>query len=147
MIIQRIKIVKMQKRTIFLIDDDKSWNFLHETAIKRVGFGMDIRSFEYPSAALTLLGDMAATDIKSLPEAIFLDINMPVLDGWDFLDEYEKLPGYVLNKCKVFVVSSSVKTSDRAKAGTYPSVAGFVSKPLEDEVLHKIFDFQTKQMA
>ena len=138
---------KMPNRSIFLIDDDKSWNFLHETTIVRAGIRLDVCTFENPSVALAMLGDMAATDFRVIPEVIFLDINMPVLDGWDFLDEYGKLPRYVQDACRVFVVSSSVNDSDLAKAGTYPSVAGFISKPLEVKVLHEIFNFQTKLVA
>lgn len=72
----------------------------------------------------------------SPPQLVLLDLNMPVWDGWDFLDEIETLN--LPESPKVYIMSSSVDPADKKKAETYPYVADFVVKPLTHEVIQRL---------
>ncbi len=91
--------------SIFLIDDDTIALTINEAVIRLTGFSLDIQTFESANSALSVL---SVTDYSSFPDVIFLDINMPVKDDWEFLDEFEGLPQVALPKCKVYMLSSSV---------------------------------------
>jgi CheY-like chemotaxis protein len=69
---------------------------------------------------------------------ILLDVNMPQMNGWDFLEEYEKLPLQAIAKTKVYIVSSSINNRDIEKSKTYKTVSGFISKPLDTEKMNEI---------
>ena len=68
-------------------------------------------------------------------DVILMDINMPQMDGWDFLSEFEKLPAHVHQKCRVIMLTSSIDFSDIKRSKTYSSVTDFISKPLTLEKL------------
>ena len=127
-----------QVNTIYLIDDDQLSNHLNKLVIRKMDINMDIKAFDQPLSALNTLQEITTDNYSSFPEIILLDVNMPVMDAWNFLDEYEKLPVSVLSKCKVFIVSSSIDTQDIVKSKDYKSVNGFISKPLNTEKIYKI---------
>ena len=124
---------------IFLIDDDGLVNFLNQEIIKYSYPNKNIRSFDSATAALEVLQDIIKTSNATLPQLILLDINMPVMDGWEFLDEFEQLPKSQLENCKVIIHTSSIDPRDIAKAKTYHSVVDYLSKPLNIHSLSKIF--------
>jgi CheY-like chemotaxis protein len=72
------------------------------------------------------------------PEIIFLDINMPEMNGWDFLEALQELPSHLSNKCRIVMLSSSIDTADIRKARTYAMVEDFISKPLTVDKLNRI---------
>jgi CheY-like chemotaxis protein len=84
-----------------------------------------ILTFEIPTDALNFL----CTN-EEVPEVIFLDLNMPVLNGFELLDELIKLPKERLNAMQVVVLTSSSSSADREKAFKYPCVVDYISKPL-----------------
>ena len=85
-------------------------------------------------------GQDAVVAVQRLqPDVVLLDINMPIMNGWEFLDEYTRLNIDPLNKCKVYIISSSVFSNDINKARSYPVVKDFVSKPLNVEKIKELF--------
>ena len=71
-----------------------------------------------------------ATSPDQFPDFIFLDINMPIMDGWEFLDEFEKLPLAILKNCSVYLLTSSIDENDIEKSKEHKTVKEFISKPL-----------------
>jgi CheY-like chemotaxis protein len=78
-------------------------------------------------------------NFDELPDYIFLDINMPVMNGWDFLDVFDRMRIDPFGKIEIYIVSSSVFAEDIDKSRSYPTVKEFISKPLNQEKLKHVF--------
>lgn len=124
---------------IMLVDDDEINNFITVKLIKKA----------FPDAVLStyLNGKLAVDKLKSLfqdnpekiPDYILLDINMPVMNGWEFLEEYKASNLDPEKKITIYILSSSVFSNDIDKAKSYESVANFISKPLNLESIKEVF--------
>ena len=122
-------------RRVVLIDDDQVSNFVCESIIKGERFADEVYSFEWASDALEYLKRTSETDSDNFPDLIFLDINMPGMDGWAFIQEYRKLPEEITQKCSLFMLSSAVDRKDIICAKSHEEVKDFFSKPLSPEIL------------
>lgn len=116
---------------ILLIDDDPVNNLVNTRIIQR-HFGFDPAVFDDAGKALQYLRSCLPTEF---PELIFLDINMPEMNGWDFLDALQTLPMELQRECRVVMLSSSIDIHDFRKASSYSFVKDFISKPLTPESL------------
>ncbi|MFD2245476.1 response regulator [Pontibacter ruber] len=125
-------------RKVVLIDDDEVNNFVCESIIKNENFAEEVVSFQCAEEALAHLRSAAHNSPVVFPDLIFLDINMPGMDGWSFIDEYRKLPGEVTKRCCLFMLSSAVDRKDIICAKSHEEVKDFFSKPLSIEILHFI---------
>lgn len=115
---------------LWIIDDDEVFTYLAETKLE-MATGFDhVKSFSYAGVALEELKRSISEGI-SLPSIILLDINMPRMSGWDFLDNIKKL-NLNLDSAKIFIISSSSSSSDQKKVEEYPEV-DFLTKPLTNE--------------
>ena len=115
---------------IFLIDDDRLSILVTKTLLELEGATRDITAFLDASEALDVLHTSSAI---RMPDVILLDLNMPVMDGWDFLDAVASLDPKLNKKCKIYILTSSLDTSDANRVKDYPIVAGFIHKPLKSE--------------
>ncbi|GAB3203174.1 CheY-like chemotaxis protein [Pontibacter aydingkolensis] len=122
-------------RRVVLIDDDQVSNFVCESIIKNDGFADEVYSFEWAQDALEFMQRSSINDPDGFPDLIFLDINMPGMDGWAFIQEYRKLPEHVTCKCSLFMLSSAVDRKDIICAKSHEEVKDFFSKPLSPEIL------------
>lgn len=120
----------------FIVDDDDSFRFLTTKAIELTNPGTAIFDFENAKLALSKINDLN-NEAKLLPDYIFLDLNMPIMDGWGFLDEIAVFYNSLNKPISIYVVSSSLYSADKQKASTYPFVSGYIEKPIS-------FDFLTQ---
>ena len=124
--------MKKKLNCILLVDDDKDCNFYH----KKLLAGLDCSELiEVATDGLKALDFLRATayDNKPAPDIIFLDINMPRMNGWEFLREYEKFPLQLRATILLIMLTTSLNPDDRVKALASPVVNGFKEKYLTEE--------------
>lgn len=109
---------------VFLVDDDPINNLINRRLLGKTGISNRIEEFLGGEDALEKINELNPED--SL--IIFLDINMPVLNGWEFLNKYLEL--FPERNDKIIILSSSIDFQDRQKAAEYSIVSGFLEKPL-----------------
>ncbi len=129
----------MSKKKIFLIDDDQTTNYLHLTLISTTFKDYTITEFEAAYEFLEFLVENIDHP-QNLPDYILLDINMPQMNGWEFLDEYKKTIYSFMRSCKIVMVTSSNNSIDLERVRLYPFVKGYYVKPLTTKMLYEIFD-------
>src|SRR5258706_6872792 len=95
-------------RKVYLIDDDPTFNFITKLMLKKISFAEEIIDYVDANAALDKLKYDTSTSDNSFPDLIFLELNMPGMDRWDFLAAYRGLPTESLTKCKLYILSSSI---------------------------------------
>ncbi len=111
----------------FLIDDDPISALLTEHVLKLENFSQDITTFQRAEEALAYLIENTAGE---LPAVILLDLNMPVVSGWDFLDALKPYQHLLPAGLKIFILTSSLDTEDQIRSKEYSLVTGFIQKPL-----------------
>jgi CheY-like chemotaxis protein len=125
--------------SVLLIDDDEINNFISVKLIKKALLNTEITACLNGKLAIELLADIQKNDPDKLPDYILLDINMPIMNGWEFLDEYKRLNIDPLGQSRIFIISSSVFSNDINKARSYQLVQNFISKPLNVDKIIELF--------
>jgi CheY-like chemotaxis protein len=128
---------------IILIDDDAVTNMVNKKIIHLTFPSIRVTAYTNAAVALNDLRETVEKDATQLPDLIFLDINMPHMDGWEFLDEFTALSKSALQKTKIIMLTSSVDINDIAKSKTYKPVADFLSKPLSKDNLRNVLQYQS----
>lgn len=118
--------------SVFLVDDDQLFVFLTKKTINSTKLVTQIHEFGDGERAIQYLKQIAG-DVDLLPDIIFLDLSMPVMDGWGFLKEYILLEPKIAKKIKVYIFSSSISPHDIERAKNYSVVTDFVVKPVMKE--------------
>jgi two-component system, chemotaxis family, chemotaxis protein CheY len=117
---------------IALVDDDKIFQLTAFKTIKATAITDNILQFENGEEALQYL-KKNITDASTLPDYIFLDINMPYTDGWMFLEDYERLKQNLPKPISIYMVSSSIDPRDISRAKSNINVTDYVTKPVTRE--------------
>lgn len=123
--------------TLYLVDDDDIFQFLTRRIIEETRLVGEIKVFSNGLRALEFLKSVQDNP-EMLPEIILLDLSMPVMDGWDFLEEYIMLQPFLGKKISIYVVSSSIAPADIQKAQSISEVTDYIIKPVTVEKFAEI---------
>jgi CheY-like chemotaxis protein len=124
--------------SILLVDDDEINNFISVKLIKKTVLNTEISTCLNGKFAIDQLVDIQRRNPNELPDYILLDINMPIMNGWEFLDEYKRLNIDPKGKTTIYIISSSVFNNDILKAKSYALVKDFISKPLSVDKIKEV---------
>jgi len=120
-----------------LIDDD----FIHQFGMKRM-----IQRYQPSEGVIEFSNGLDAINFfkaphadEEIPELIFLDINMPVMNGWEFMEEFVKIRPTIQKKIDIYILSSSTDSVDIQKAKSIPEIRDYIVKPLTPDLLKNIF--------
>jgi CheY-like chemotaxis protein len=125
------------KSKVFIIDDDPIHQRIAQIMITRHNLFDEYFSYTEAQDALDFL-QKNIDNTELLPGVILLDLNMPVVDGWDFLEAFEVLKLQLKSVISIYIVSSSVDENDLIRSKQYASVKGFISKPLTPDIIRSI---------
>ncbi len=126
-------------RQIYIVDDDPIYHYTTKVLINRLFPEMNIAHFYDGKPCITRLQQHAEQN-QPAPDYIFLDINMPDLNGWQFLEQFQTFKHKFSVPPVVYIVSSSIDPGDMNKAKTFPEVTGYLTKPLKAELMTDIFN-------
>lgn len=126
-----------RKPKLCVIDDDMIYTMTVKKLIEHYGLCEEPITFKNGQEAIDYLKENTDND-SNVPDIIFLDLNMPVLDGWGFLDEYKDILKALKKTVKVYISSSSVNELDISKAKSYPYVSDYLVKPPTLPMLQQI---------
>jgi CheY-like chemotaxis protein len=127
----------MERPFFYLIDDDELFSRLNERFIFKLGLSNNVQTFFNAIDALEVLKSMS-DPFMDAPDLILLDINMPGMNGWSFLESYSKLPTSLTNQINLFICSSTVNPDEIKRAEKHPLTSGFISKPINKETVQRI---------
>lgn len=128
-----------RKINILLVDDDPLFIFLTKKIISSTGYSTAISECGDGQGGIEFI-NKSLGDTTDLPDLIFLDLNMPISDGWEFLEEYAKIESNVSKKIDVYIVSSSISPHDFERSKEFNVVKDFMIKPLDKGKLAEIFE-------
>ena len=129
--------LKRKLKSVLLIDDSESDNFYHKRKIEKLGITENIKVTYGGQEALDYLNS-TIDGAHPQPTLIFLDINMPGMTGWEFLEEYHKLEEIQKGEIILTMLSNSIDERDRLRAKKIETVAGYYSKPLDETYLEDV---------
>jgi len=123
--------------SILLIDDNDTDNFIHKRIIELAGFAKNVVVKNSGKSALEYLEDCKSKP-ETIPSVVFLDINMPIVDGFVFLFEFDNFTDEIKQNCKIVILSSSDNKKDIDRIVDNEYVVNFITKPLSEESLTEL---------
>ncbi len=123
-----------QVKLIALVDDDEVHQFTLKKQIEFTKLAEEVRIFPDGEEAILFFEENAANP-EMLPDVLFLDINMPIMDGWDFTSQYIQIKETLSKETAIFMVSSSIREEDIRRAKNIPEIADYIVKPISSQTL------------
>lgn len=123
----------MTKKSIWVIDDDAIYQIIVNKIIQRSELFSTANSFvngKLAMDALLCIVENTAESVEGIPDIILLDINMPIMDGWEFMEKISLIKPKLNKKIIVYIVSSSISVEDKNKSETCADIIGYLSKPV-----------------
>jgi CheY-like chemotaxis protein len=122
---------------IYIVDDDDIYQYAVKKKILKRKLSAEVTTFKNGKDAISHFRKVVEAG-GPLPDIIFLDLNMPIMDGWNFLEEYARLQPLLEKPILLYIVSSSIQDSDINRAKSICGVTDYIVKPIEDEQLDAI---------
>ena len=133
----------MSSQHYLVVDDDKTNNLICDFTIRKFNKNATVDLYLIPEKALLSIEHKYSNTAGTIPTILFLDVNMPSMSGFEFLDEFKKFNAHVRDQFTIYILSSSIEDY-KEQAEQYPFVAGFLSKPLKishlEEILNRGFE-------
>ena len=124
---------------IGIIDDDTIYHFILTSIINKNKLAESILSFLDGEKAIQYLTENKMNNEK-IPDVLFLDVNMPIMDGWMFIEEYARIKMNITKKILVFMLSSSANPTDIERADKISEISNYIIKPQNLEEVKMIFE-------
>ena len=122
-------------KRLAIADDDPIFQFTTKVKLEKLKLVEEIRMYNDGEEIHQFLQQCAE---EELPEVLLLDINMPIVDGWDFLELFDQLPDSKKSKVRIYMLSSSINPVDVEKAEANPLISRYITKPIADSILQEL---------
>jgi CheY-like chemotaxis protein len=136
--------MKKKLSCVLLIDDDEPTNFINSIIVEEAECTEHIQIAWSGQQGLNYLASSGQFELNSVkyprPDLIFLDINMPGMKGWEFLNRYKKINEGQEPRIVIVMLSTSLNPDDKVRAKDTDEIAAFKSKPLSKEILHELLE-------
>lgn len=119
----------MKKKIIWVNDDDAIYQTIINKLIQKSGVFSALSSFINGKEAIFAL-NYSLENNDTIPDIILLDINMPVMDGWEFMEEIKRIKSKISKNIIIYIVSSSIALEDKNKSKTFTDISGYIPKPI-----------------
>ncbi|MBQ0908829.1 response regulator [Flavobacterium sp. F-328] len=119
----------MTKKSIWIVDDDPIYQIIANKIIQRSDMFSEVTTFKNGREAMNIVHQVLENK-NTIPDIILLDINMPVMDGWEFMEELTAIKPQIQKEFSVYIVSSSIAVEDKSKSKKYNDILGYLSKPI-----------------
>ena len=133
--------IKYKYNHVFFIDDNELDNFINEKVVESHFFARKVYLSTNGKSALEFIGNLITSggaDNGTYPEVMFVDLNMPLMDGFEFIELFKKIKDPKLLLCKIVILTSSINSSDKIKTEEMGNNITFVNKPLTNQKLDQL---------
>ena len=125
-------------RTVCVIDDDAVFQMIMRVKIQKKQLARQFLTFDNGASAIDFFRKEENRNTGTLPDVIFLDINMPVMNGWQFIESFAKIAPQLPKLVTIYMLSSSIDDRDIERARNLPEISDFISKPIPDDQLQHL---------
>ncbi|MCH5599250.1 response regulator [Niabella ginsengisoli] len=128
----------INQKNVLVVDDDPVFKLIARKLFERSGDLFNVVFAENGLDAIELLKNIINTNEAEIPDIILLDIEMPIMNGWGFMEEFIKLPEEKTKNITVYTVSSSIAQEDKNKTASYSQIKAYITKPLTLDIIKDI---------